>query len=396
MISLKQHLGNESSCKRILALDGGGIRGAITIGYLEQMEKILSERYKDFIKPSDFRLCDYFDLIGGTSTGSIIAACLAIGMNVAQIKEKYFKLGGMIFEDKNKIWDILHIRKALRARFDEKKLKEHLRLAFTDENGKDILLGGPQIKTGLCIIAKRADTNSTWTLNNHFNDKFFNDAKLGVNANIPLKDAVRASAAAPTYFIPEIIDVGNKEMAAFVDGGVSTANNPSLFLLMVATLKGYSFRWKMGMDNIFLISLGTGTSSLKTTVADISDNWLLSWAQSVPDMLMQDASWLNQIVLQWISRSDTRKYIDMQIERMEDDLLTNEPMLTYNRYNVEMSKEYLKRLGFEEGKDYKNLAHIIEMSNGDNVEILYNIGAADAKNDVKSAHFRPVFDLKAS
>ena len=72
MISLKQHLSNESNCKRILALDGGGIRGAITIGYLEQMEKILSERYKDFIKPSDFRLCDYFDLIGGTSTGSII------------------------------------------------------------------------------------------------------------------------------------------------------------------------------------------------------------------------------------------------------------------------------------------------------------------------------------
>ena len=394
MISLKQHLSNESNCKRILALDGGGIRGAITIGYLEQMEKILSERYKDFIKPSEFRLCDYFDLIGGTSTGSIIAACLAIGMNVAQIKEKYFKLGGMIFEDKNKIWDILHIRKALRARFDEKKLNEHLKQAFTDENGKDILLGGPQIKTGLCIITKRADTNSTWTLNNHFNDKFFNDTKLGVNANIPLKDAVRASAAAPTYFIPEIIDVGNKEMAAFVDGGVSTANNPSLFLLMVATLKGYSFRWKMGMDNIFLVSLGTGTSSLKTTVADISDNWLLSWAQSVPDMLMQDASWLNQIVLQWISRSDTRKYIDMQIEKMEDDLLTNEPMLTYNRYNVEMSKEYLKRLGFEEGKDFKNLAHIIEMSNGENVEILYNIGAADAKNDVKSAHFRPVFDLK--
>jgi len=393
MISLKQHLSNESGPKRILALDGGGIRGAITIGYLEQMEKILSERYKDFMKPSDFRLCDYFDLIGGTSTGSIIAACLAVGMNVAEIKEKYFKLGGMIFEDKNKIWDVLHIRKALRARFDEKKLKQHLKEAFSDENGNDILLGSPQIKTGLCIIAKRADTNSTWTINNHFNDKFFNTVKLGENAKIPLKDVVRASAAAPTYFIPEIINVGNNEMAAFVDGGVSTANNPSIFLLMVATLNGYAFQWKRGMENIFLVSLGTGTSSLKTTVADISDNWILSWAQSVPDMIMQDASWLNQIVLQWISRSDTRKYIDMQIEKMENDLLTPEPVLTYNRYNVEMTIDNLKRLGFNEGKDYKTLAHIIEMSNGENVEILYNIGAVDARNDVKPEHFRAVFDL---
>ena len=394
MSSLKQHLSNESDTKRILSLDGGGIRGAITIGYLEQMEKILSERYKDFIDPAKFRLCDYFDLIGGTSTGSIIAACLAIGMSVKEIKEKYFKLGGMIFEDKNKIWDVLHIRKALRARYDEKKLKTHLKEAFTDENGKDILLGGPQIKTGLCVFAKRADTNSTWTLNNHPNGKFYNDPKWGENAKMPLKDVVRASTAAPTYFIPEVIDVGSKQNAAFVDGGVSTANNPALYLLMVATLKGFPYQWKGGENNIFIVSLGTGTSVFKTTVGDITDNWMLSWAASIPDMLMQDASWLNQIVLQWISRSDTRKQIDLQIGKMENDVLGNQPILTYNRYNVEMSVENLERLGFKEGKDYENLAHIIEMSHGENVEILYEIGAADAKNDIKAEHFRQAFDLK--
>ena len=65
--------------KRILALDGGGIRGAITLGFLEQIERTLAERHeREGIMPkADFRLHHYFDLIGGTSTGSIIAALLA-------------------------------------------------------------------------------------------------------------------------------------------------------------------------------------------------------------------------------------------------------------------------------------------------------------------------------
>ncbi|MGO8056120.1 hypothetical protein AB9E30_38375, partial [Rhizobium leguminosarum] len=84
------------------------------------------------------------------------------------------------------------------------------------------------------------------------------------------------------------IDVGSKQNAAFVDGGVSTANNPALYLLMVATLKGFPYQWKGGENNIFIVSLGTGTSVFKTTVGDITDNWMLSWAASIPDMLMQD------------------------------------------------------------------------------------------------------------
>ena len=62
--------------KRILALDGGGIRGALTLGCLERIEAILRQRHR---RP-DLRLCEYFDLIGGTSTGAIIAAALAIGL----------------------------------------------------------------------------------------------------------------------------------------------------------------------------------------------------------------------------------------------------------------------------------------------------------------------------
>src|SRR5687767_11771320 len=99
-MTLEQHL-SPGQPKRILALDGGGIRGALTLGYLKQIETILKKQHGNH---DSFRLCDYFDLIGGTSTGSIIASCLAIGWTVDEIKEKYFELGGKIFAKKYKWW----------------------------------------------------------------------------------------------------------------------------------------------------------------------------------------------------------------------------------------------------------------------------------------------------
>jgi uncharacterized protein len=81
--------------KRILALDGGGIRGAITLGFLKQLEDTVKER----LGP-EARLCDYFDFIGGTSTGSIIAALLAVGKKVSEIQQLYLQLGERVFGTK--------------------------------------------------------------------------------------------------------------------------------------------------------------------------------------------------------------------------------------------------------------------------------------------------------
>src|SRR4051812_3271367 len=78
--------------KRILALDGGGIRGCSTLGFLEAIEKIVRRRCGDATV-----LADYFDLIGGTSTGAIIAAMLALGQSVEQVTRRYLELGPKVF-----------------------------------------------------------------------------------------------------------------------------------------------------------------------------------------------------------------------------------------------------------------------------------------------------------
>ena len=373
--TFQQHLDPFTGPKRILSLDGGGIRGALTLGYLKKIETILQEKYG-----TDYLLCDHFDLIGGTSTGSIIAAGLAKGLRVDDLVELYMDLGGKIFGKKRSFWNPLETWKFLKAESDYTVLENCLKDAFGL-----ITLGSDEIKTGLCIVAKRADTNSVWPLINHPQGKFY-DTEMGKNKNIPLWEAVRASSAAPTYFAPQMIDVGDGQRAAFVDGGVSMANNPALTLLMVATLKGFPFRWEMGEDKLTLVSLGTGYSIFKKHTGEIEEAWMKTWAQNVPDMLMQDASWQNQIMLQWLSNSATAHTIDMEIGSLEDDYMGGKPLIKYLRYNFPMTENDLNGLGQNKSYTKKDVENLIEMSNAENRRELYDIGVAASKTILKS-HF---------
>jgi patatin-like phospholipase/acyl hydrolase len=359
--------------KKILSLDGGGIRGALSLGYLKKIETILRGKENN----SNYVLSDYFDLIGGTSTGAIIATLLALGKPVDTITEMYMQLGGQIFGEKRNWWNPLETFKFFKAEFSEKSLEIELKKCVGN-----ITLGGSELKTGLCIVAKRADTNSTWPLINHPNGKYYE-----TNKNIPLWQALRATSAAPSYFIPQMIDVGNGQIGAFVDGGVSMANNPSLTLLMVATLKGFPFHWTFGEDNISLISVGTGYTEYHKHSGEIDEAWLLSWAKAVPDMLMQDSSWQNQIILQWISNSQTAKTIDSEIGNLKDDLLCNKPLLKYLRFNICLSQNSLNGLGLKRDFSENDIKNISEMSNASNRYLLYDIGVKTAEKEVFEKHF---------
>src|SRR5262245_41196962 len=94
--SFEEHLDPNITPKRILALDVGGLRGVLTVAFLKRIEDILRQQAGG--GDPNFRLCDYYDLIGGTSTGSIIAAGLALGMSVDEIHKHYFDLGENVFQ----------------------------------------------------------------------------------------------------------------------------------------------------------------------------------------------------------------------------------------------------------------------------------------------------------
>lgn len=368
---------NSPTPKKILSLDGGGIRGALSLGYLKKLEDILKAKFPD---QPEFRLCDYFDLIGGTSTGSIIAASLAIGKTVDEITKLYMDLGGKIFGEKRNWWNPMETMKWLKANYNYQAMEDGLKQAFGD-----IILGGEQIKTGLCIVAKRADTNSIWPLINHPKGKFY-DSELGKNKNIPLWQAVRASSAAPTYFAPQMIDVMDGQKAAFIDGGLSMANNPSLTLLMIATLNGFPFHWKMGEENLLLVSVGTGYNVFKKYVKEIDESTMLSWATNIPDMLMQDASWQNRVILQWLSKSPTADCMDMEIGDMDGDLLGGKPLISYLRYNFCITEDDLNGLGLKKIFTVADVKSITDMSNADNRQLLYQIGEK-ASSSIKPGHF---------
>ncbi len=368
MRTFNEHLDKNIGPKRILALDGGGIRGALTLGFLEKIETIIRERENN----NNLKLCDYFDLIGGTSTGAIIAAGLAIGMDAKDITALYLDLGNTIF-GKKRSW-LLNPFKRYKAQFDFRPLEEALTKVFGDT-----IIGSEKIKTGLCIVAKRADTLSTWPIINHPGGKYFEH-----NKGMLLRQVIRASAAAPSYFIPQKVDVGFGEVGAFIDGGVSLANNPALQLFLVATLEGFPFRWDIGEDKLSILSLGTGTYTKRYNPDKVAKKGLLGWASMIPELFMEDANYMNQTMLQYLSNPKVPQEIDSEVGDLSEDLLGDKPSLSYTRYNVMLESKTLKKLGFELSQE--QLESLREMSESKNKELLYAIGAKAANEMIEADH----------
>jgi uncharacterized protein len=361
--------------KRLLALDGGGIRGVLTLGYLAKIEATLRQRNNN----PTLVLSDYFDLIGGTSTGSIIATMLSLGSTVGEIHDLYMQLGREAFQLK-KNW-LGGLGRILGSRFDEKPLARLLQERLGERT-----LSSPDFKAGLVIIVKRADTGSVWNLVNLPNQKFFD-----YNKDLKLWEIVRASTAAPSYFRPQVVsDVGTGEAALFVDGGVSMHGNPALAMLMVATLKGFGLEWHIGEEKLLLCSVGTGSSLKLSSIETLSRDRNLQVLPLVIGQLMYDASELGETLLQWLSRSPTARVIDSRIGTLQDDWLTPQPILTYLRYDIELSDKSLATVGLRMSAVEAEALH--DMSNANNIEKLDAVGKA-ASVAVKEEHFPKAFDL---
>jgi predicted acylesterase/phospholipase RssA len=378
-----EHFLNDGLPKRILALDGGGLRGILTLSYLAEIESILSDRHGG---PENFRLSHYFDLIAGTSTGAIIAAALALGMSVSEIAKKYLDLGQRVFQ---KSW----LRQGfVRAFYDEAGLIEELKQVY----GAQTTLGDPSLQTGLLIVTKRLDSGSTWPISNNPRGKYYDprpNSNVIANSAYPLWQIVRSSTAAPRFFDPEKIEISRGKsgetpvVGDFVDGGVSPFNNPALQAVMYATLEGYRIGWPTGADKLLVVSIGTGSRDLKVAPAKLAaDNALKSLLS-----LMDDCANLMETLLQWLSTSQTARVIDSEVEDLRHDLIAPAPLISYLRYNVALTKASLAQIGME--FDDEKVEGLSAMDDPGNMKTLQEIGAKAAKRQLRAEDFPSNFDL---
>jgi patatin-like phospholipase len=383
VLTRDEHFLSDGAPKRILALDGGGLRGIVTLSFLREIETILRKRHGGV---ESFRLSHYFDLIAGTSTGSIIAAALARSMTVSEITQKYLDLGQRVFQ---KSW----FRQGfVRAFYDDAGLIKELKDVF----GAETTMGDVSLQTGLVIVTKRLDSGSVWPISNNPRGKYFGvrpESSVIANSAYPLWQVVRASTAAPRYFDPEPIEIsrgkpGEKSIAGeFVDGGVSPFNNPALQALMYATLRGCGIGWPTGADNLLLISVGTGSRDPKNAPASVAAGNALKSLLSV----MDDCAELVELLLQWMSSSRTARVIDRELGDLHDDLIAQVPLLTYQRYNVALTQESLTALGMRFADE--RVEGLSAMDDPENMMTLQEIGAKMAKQLVRPADFPANFDL---
>lgn len=378
-----QHLDPAVTPKRILALDGGGLRGVFTVAILKRIEDVLRETTGG--GPA-FRLSDYYDLIGGTSTGSIIAAGLSLGMSVDQIRDHYFRLGHDVFKP-----GLLSLG-ILAQRYDAAKVVTALKSVFGDRT-----LGSSDYRTGLMVMSKRLDTGSPWPLTNNPQAKYFN-AREGsatvANRQYPLWSVIRASTAAPTYFEPETILIRAADAQAnlpavsgeFVDGGVSTANNPALQLVLTATVTGYGFGWPMGEDKLAVTSIGTGRANRQLGLS--AGLGSLAAAQGIKALssVLEDCADLVETMMQWLSSSPTARELDREIGSLAGCHPGAGPSLAYHRYNVYFEQGWF-RDNLQMPLTQAELDELAKMDKPDNMARLEQIGIEAAQRFVKAEHF---------
>jgi patatin-like phospholipase/acyl hydrolase len=223
---------------RVLALDGGGIRGVFSARILALAEQRLGQPLRT-----------RFDLVAGTSTGSIIAAAVAAGVPVAEVVVLYRQHGRHIFRRR---WRGLggwlaskyssrHLAKLLDDTFGGLRLRDLMQ--------PPLLIPAADIERGCVHVLK---------------SPYFPEARRDLDVRVA--DAVLASCAAPTFFDPHTIDGHH-----LTDGGV-WANNPSTLAVTDAVR-----RFGRLPSDVFLLNVGTGDEDVKFSRAGAWWGVLTGW-----------------------------------------------------------------------------------------------------------------------
>ena len=370
--------------RRMLALDGGGIRGVLTLSILKKIEAVVG-------RP----LCEFFDYIAGTSTGAIIAAGLAKGMSVGELIDFYRATGTEMFQ-RTRFLDRLN------SLYRNGPLEQQLKKVFGE--GTDLKPG--TLKTLLLVVTRNVTTDSPWPISSNPEARYNELSRSDCNLCIPLWKLVRASTAAPIFFPPEVIQVdpANPDKTfVFVDGGVTPYNNPAFVLYRFATDPAYRLMWPKGERNLLLVSVGTGAAPTDGATADDPESNMLSTGLSVPGALMYGSLIDQDINCRTVGRCSYGDVIDRELLDMVPREGPDEGTLTerlgrpavplshdynrdflYARYNVDLSRTGLTRLGFPDVEP--RTVQKMDKADAAHIELLLKIGEkAAAQVDVR--HF---------
>jgi uncharacterized protein len=213
--------------RRILTIDGGGVRGIIPAVLLTALEERTGRPTRET-----------FDFVAGTSTGAVLAAGIVAGIPAARMQRLYVERAPDIFA---RVPIVSVLRRVVRGEmYDTRALHD----VVLEELGaaRDWRLNDAPID--LLITAKRLTDGMPWYF---VRDSAANSCRAG---GFRLADAVTASAAAPTYFGPWTVP----EIGELIDGGTGVAGNPAY----QACVEAFHYTDAYDPSSTLIVSLGTG------------------------------------------------------------------------------------------------------------------------------------------
>lgn len=245
---------NPTGKKTILSIDGGGMRGTISIAVLAELEKMTG-------KPA----YELFDMVVGNSTGAIIAAALGVGMSAQEILDTIYrdKLP-KAFPAQNLFFWLRYLFGGLRSLYDPAPFQQVLEPFVRGKKIRDM--------QDPIVMMTTKDVRSS-------NTYYVVSAGPGANTfgDWPVSGAVAASASAPIFFPPVA--------GGLVDGGVGVYANPCLAAAIEA-LEYIQFL----EENTMLISLGTGYVPTEKGDGAANRYWLKDWIEYLIIEALDDAA----------------------------------------------------------------------------------------------------------
>ncbi|WP_444921323.1 patatin-like phospholipase family protein [Microbulbifer sp. CnH-101-G] len=282
---------------RILSIDGGGIRGILPGEILVALENKLKVESGN----SDARIGDFFDLIAGTSTGAILGAAYICPNKEGRPKftaqeavDIYLKEGGKVFD--TGIWPYLDKWRFLRGeKYSTHELEKVLKKHFGNTRLSKLLKPS-------CFISYDIRKREQIIFRQH--------CAIVRNEDFLVRDLLRGSTAAPTYFEPARIyslpPLNEKHI--LVDGGM-VASDPAL----CAYSEAIKFSGVGGIKDMIIVSLGTGKQLRSYKYKEVKDWGIFNWARPSIDIALSGGAQMTHYYLKQISTTvENTKYYRIQ------------------------------------------------------------------------------------